>query len=176
MKRTVALWQGMGLCVTSLGGLLLHFLYERTHALWAAPFASINESTWEHMKLLFWPMLLFALLERCRLRAIDGFFVIKLRGMLLGLALIPQLFYLYNGVIGPSPDWFNIAIFFLAAAAAYLYETRLFLHSAPHSRRQSGIALGALLAAGVLFTVFTLTPPPLALFQDPVTGAYGLTV
>lgn len=175
MKRSVALWQGAGFAVTSIGGSLLHFLYERSHSIWAAPFASVNESTWEHMKLLFWPMLFFALLERCFLPKDDSFFAIKFRGALLGLGLIPLLFYLYNGVIGPSPDWCNVTIFLLAAAAAYLYETRLLLLGRP-LRPRAGVALAALLAVGALFVVFTFTAPPLALFQDPLNGTYGLTV
>ena len=46
--------------------------------------------------------------------------------ILLGLALIPVLFYTYNGVFGHSPDWVNISIFYLAAAGAFLLE------SSPH--------------------------------------------
>lgn len=50
----------------------------------------------------------------------------KCRGILLGLLLIPVLFYTYKGVIGKSPDWINIAIFFIAAGIAYTYENRQF--------------------------------------------------
>ena len=54
MKRSVGLGQLLGFAVTSLGGTLLHFLYDWTgKAAWAAPFSGVNESTWEHMKLLF---------------------------------------------------------------------------------------------------------------------------
>ena len=65
MKRTVWLWQLFGFAVTSLLGTVLHFLYEWLgEAVWIAPFSGVNESTWEHMKLLFWPMLAFAAFER----------------------------------------------------------------------------------------------------------------
>lgn len=36
--------------------------------------------------------------------------------ILLGLVLIPVLFYTYNGVFGKSPDWINTAIFYFTAA------------------------------------------------------------
>ena len=94
--------------------------------------------------------------------------------MLLGLALIPLLFYGYNGVIGESPDFVNIAIFFLSAAAAYLYEGRLF-RKGDTVCRAPGAALGALLGIGLLFVLFTFIPPELALFKDPLTGNYGIT-
>ena len=64
MKRHIGLWQLMGFAVTALGGTLLHFLYEWLDgAKWIAPFSGVNESTWEHMKLLFWPMFIFAIVQ-----------------------------------------------------------------------------------------------------------------
>ena len=105
MKRQIGLWQLMGFAVTSLGGTLLHFLYDFSgEATWAAPFSGVNESTWEHMKLLFWPMLIFSIVESFFFRDRPDFFCIKLRGIILGLLLIPVLFYTYNGAIGKSPD------------------------------------------------------------------------
>ena len=124
MKRSIGLWQLMGFAVTSLVGTVLHFLYDWLgEAAWIAPFSGVNESTWEHMKLLFWPMLLYAIVQSFFFRDREDFWCVKLRGTLLGLGLIPVLFYTYNGVIGKSPDWINVTIFFVAAALAYLYET-----------------------------------------------------
>ena len=127
MKRSIGLWQLMGFAVTSLGGTLLHFLYDWLgKAWWIAPLSGVNESTWEHMKLLFWPMLLFAVAESFFFREREDFWCVKLRGILLGIVLIPVIFYTYNGAIAKSPDWLNIAIFFISAAAVYWVEARLF--------------------------------------------------
>ncbi len=173
MKRSVVLWQLCGFAATSLGGTLLHFLYEWSgEAGFVAPFSGVNESTWEHMKLLFWPMFAFAILQSFFFRDRKDFWCIKLRGTLAGLALIPVLFYTYNGAIGKSPDWLNITIFFISAAVAYLYEVRLFKAqekrcSAPKS------AFAVLCVLGVLFIVFTFKTPQIGIFQDPLTGTYG---
>ncbi len=173
MKRSIGLWQLMGFAVTSLLGTLLHFLYEWLgEAIWIAPFSGVNESTWEHMKLLFWPMLLYAIIESFYFRERPDFWCVKLRGILLGLLLIPAIFYTYNGVFGKSPDWINIAIFFLSAAIAYLCETRLFNSErlrCRHPRRR--IALLCILA--LLFLVFTFATPEIPIFKDPLTGRYG---
>ena len=174
MKRSVRLWQLMGFAVTSLGGTLLHFLYDFTgKAIWAAPFSGVNESTWEHMKLIFWPMLIFAAIESFFFRDREDFWCIKLRGIIIGLALIPILFYTYNGAIGRSPDWVNIAIFFISAAIAYIYETRLFKKTKITCRFPL-LSLGALLAIAMLFVIFTFVTPELGIFRDPITGAYGV--
>jgi hypothetical protein len=174
MNRSVGLWQLFGFAVTSLGGTLLHFLYDWLgKAAWIAPFSGVNESTWEHMKLLFWPMLLYAVVQSFFFKDRGDFWCVKLRGMVLGLTLIPVIFYTYNGAIGKSPDWLNIAIFFVAAAAAYLYETRLY--------RKESVACGStkwavatLVGLAILFVVFTFFTPEIGIFKDPLTGTYGI--
>ena len=174
MKRSIKLWQLMGFAVTSLGGTLLHFLYEWLGgAVWIAPFSGVNESTWEHMKLLFWPMLIYAIAQRRLFAERRDFWCVKLRGTLLGLTLIPVIFYTYNGAIGKSPDWLNIAIFFVAAAIAYIYETRLF--NAEKLRcKYPRSALAVLVLLAVFFIVFTFATPEIAIFKDPLTGTYGI--
>ena len=79
MKRSVWLWQLFGFAAVSLCGTLLHFLYDLTgESVWAAPFSGVNESTFEHMKLLFWPMLAFAAVQWFFFREREDFFCVKL--------------------------------------------------------------------------------------------------
>ena len=174
MKTKIGLWQLMGFSVTSLGGTILHFLYDWLGgALWVAPFSGVNESTWEHMKLLFWPMLAFAVVQSLCFRDREDFWCVKLRGILLGMVLIPVIFYTYNGAVGKSPDWLNIAIFFVVAATVYLYEARLF----EDGRVKCGSpkwAVAVLGALAVLFVAFTFFTPEIGIFRDPLTGTYGI--
>ena len=121
MKRSIGIWQWIGFGVTAAGGTLLHFLYDWLGgAAWIAPFSGINESTWEHMKLLFWPTFIFAIVQSFFFRDRENFWCVKLRGILYGLVLIPILFYTYNGVVGKSPDWLNISIFYLCGGNVYI--------------------------------------------------------
>lgn len=174
MNRSIRLWQLFGFAVTSLGGTLLHFLYDWLgEAAWVAPFSGVNESTWEHMKLLFWPIFLYAIAQSFFFKDRGDFWCVKLRGILLGLALIPVLFYTCNGVIDKTPDWFNIAIFFVSAAAAYLYETRLF-EAERVACRSPKWAVAVLCGLAALFVVFTFLTPEIGVFRDPLTGSYGI--
>ena len=174
MKRSIGLWQLMGFAVTSLGGTLLHFLYEwLSKAWWIAPLSGVNESTWEHMKLLFWPMFLYAVVQSFFFRDRKDFWCVKLRGILCGLILIPVLFYTYNGMIGRSPDWINIAIFYVSALLVFLFEWWAFKNDWLQCRYPR-IAFAVICLIGVLFVVFTFSPPQIPLFQDPLTGTAGL--
>lgn len=174
MRKTSWLWQLMGFAVTSLLGTVLHFLYEWLgEAVFIAPFSGVNESTWEHMKLLFWPMLLFATTQSFFFREREDFWCIKLSGILLGIILIPILFYTYNGVIGKSPDWINIAIFFIAAAVAYIYEA-IELNKESTPCKNPKVAFTLLLGIALLFVIFTFATPEINLFKDPLTKTYGI--
>ena len=174
MKRSIGLWELVGFGVTALGGTVLHFLYEWLgNAAWIAPFSGVNESTWEHMKLLFWPMLIFAAVQSFFFRDREEFWCVKLRGIILGLVLIPVLFYSYNGVIGKSPDWINIAIFFISAAVVFIYETVQF-NRGKITCKNSKIAITVLCIIAFLFVIFTFFTPEINLFKDPLTGSYGI--
>lgn len=174
VKRDVPFWQFAGFALTALGGTLLHFLYEWTNnSVLIAPFSGVNESTWEHMKLLYFPLFLFALVQSRFFKDYKNYWCVKLVGILTGLVLIPVLFYTYNGAFGRSPDWINITIFFISAAAAFALEIQLFKRDALPCR-WSLLAFGVICLIGVLFLVFTFATPASPLFQDPLTGTYGL--
>ena len=169
LNKKLLFWQLGGFLFTALMGTLLHFAYEWSgESLLLAPFSGVNESTWEHMKLLFYPLFLFAAFESRYLEeAFSAFWCVKAIGTLLGLLLIPTLFYTYNGAVGPSPDWLNIAIFYVTAAAVFSFETFLLKKDALTCITPwAGLLFFCLTA--LLFTVFTWFPPHIPLFQDPL--------
>ena len=174
-KQSVGKRKITGFLFVSVLGTVLHFFYDLAGQNVAAGLISaVNESIWEHMKLIYYPMLLFSVVEvawgreekaavRCSLLA----------GILLALILIPVLYYTYTGILGTSADWFNVTIFFLAAGAAYLLEYRL-----ERRMRKCHISAAAwwviLILIAAAFTAATFFPPRIPLFRDPVTGNYGI--
>ena len=64
-------WEVAGLFAVILLGNTLHFVYDWTgQARWAAYISAVNESTWEHMKLLFVPWFLWTAAECIGLRSL----------------------------------------------------------------------------------------------------------
>ena len=170
MRKRSILWQAAGFAAVTFAGTILHFLYDWTGgSIMVAPFSGVNESTWEHMKLLFWPLFLFALIQRLFFKEQENYWGVKLSEILLELVLIPVLFYTYNGVFGKSSDWINIAIFYITALLVFLFEWWVFKKDwlqCKHPR----LALVGICLIGMLFVVFTFAPPQIPLFQDPLTG------
>ena len=132
MQKRLLRWELIGFAFTGAVGTLLHFVYEWTggNPLIAA-FCAVNESTWEHMKLLFVPFFLFTMVQFIVFaEPLRSFFAAKAASILLGLLAIPVLFYSLGGMFGKTPDWVNIAIFFLADALLYLMSFRLLTRGA----------------------------------------------
>ena len=171
MKQESSLWPAAGFAAATFGGTILHFLYDWTGGnILVTPFSGVNESTWEHMKLLFWPLFLFALIQRSSFRGQQNYWCVKLAEILMGLMLIPILFYTYHGVFGESRDWVNISIFYISSALVFLFEGWGFRR---FSCRHPKLAYAVIWAIGLLFVIFTYLPPRIPLFQDPLTGIYG---
>ena len=147
MRRRLFFWELGGFLFTGALGAALHFVYDwsgRNPA--AAAFSAVNESTWEHMKLLFVPVFLLSVVQVCVLgRDCPHLLWSRALSTLVGLALIPVLFYTYTGVLGFFVDWANIAVFYLADAGLFALDSWLL------RRGRRG-----------------------ALWQDPVTGQYGI--
>ena len=175
MKQTSSLWQAAGFAAVTFGGTITHFLYDWTGGnILVAPFSGVNESTWEHMKLLFWPLFLFALVQRLFFTEQANYWWVKLTEIALGLALIPVLFYSYNGIFGKSPDWINITIFYVSAAIVFLFEWWAFRKKRMHWGCPA-VPFAGICLIGLCFVLFTFAPPQIPLFRDPLSGTYGIS-
>ncbi len=175
MKKTLKSWQIGGFIFTGLLGVFLHYLYDWTgQNVIAALFSAVNESIWEHLKLLFFPMLAYALIESRYIgRDYKNFWCVKLLGIVSGLVMIVVLYYTINGVLGGTPDWVNIAIFFVSTAFTYYLET-LLLNGGYIKCNSPKKAILILILIGVVFAVFTFIPPNIPLFEDPITKQFGI--
>ena len=176
MRKRLFFWELAGFLFTSAMGSLLHFAYEWSGgSLAAAVVSAVNESTWEHMKLLFVPMFLFSVVQACVLgKNYPNFLAVRAVSIVTGLALIPVLYYTYTGVWGQMRDWANIAVFFLAALGAFLLDFYLLRRNRLSAPWQQVLGLIVLWALAFCFVWCTFRPPHIALWRDPLTGTYGI--
>lgn len=152
----------------SILGTLLHFTYEwsQNNAI-VGLFSAVNESTWEHLKLLFFPMLFLTLFELFFFwdRLPKNFLQVRTCGIFLGMGLIVVVFYTLLGVIGTSIDFLNIALFFVAVFFALWSENKQYRNS-ESKKETSSTAFSILLIFTLLFFVFTFLPPDIGLFWE----------
>ena len=176
MRKRLFFWELGGFAFTALAGTLLHFVYEWSGgSALAAAFSAVNESTWEHMKLLFFPMFLFSVVQVCALgKTYPNLLAVRAVSTLAGLALIPVLFYTYTGALGFHVMWADIAVFFLADLGAFALDFRLLRRGRLSQPWQPVLGLAARWALAVCFVWCTFRPVHLALWRDPVTGNFGV--
>lgn len=173
MKRSFPTLQMIGFIFTGILGTFLHFLFDLSgNNAFVALFSAVNESIWEHLKLLYYPMVLFAVVEYfLGGKAYCHFWQGKLIGTIVGLSAIVIFYYTYTGIFGSNVDWLNIAIFFIAAALAFYAET-IYIRKIGKSFSRK-IAIFLLFLPILFFTIFTFFPPRIPLFLDPVTNTLG---
>ncbi len=160
----------------TLVGTMLHFLYDITGgSVLTAWISGVNESTFEHLKLFYWAVVMLTAAEYFATRKNGkstgyGFFTLRLVGMLLGMAFITVFFYTYQGITGRNYDVVNIIDFVFGAVVFSLW-----VNCKKISRQAfEGASVATFAALGVLFVVFTFAPPHIGLFRDPVGGGYGI--
>jgi hypothetical protein len=165
-----------GIVFIVIVGSMLHFTFELSgHQPVVGVFSAVNESVWEHLKLGFWPALVWALFEYRSIReSTNNFFFAKTVGIYLIPIVIPILFYSYTAVIGESVLVIDILTFVVAVIVGQLVSYKLLTY-AKLPDMLNKISLVALVLLGVAFVLFTFHPPHLSLFRDPVTGEYGIT-
>ena len=176
MRKNLRRWEIAGALFVCAAGTLLHFLYRWSgESSVVAAFSAVNESTWEHMKLFLVPYFAFTMVQFIVFaEPFRNFFACKGVSAATGLLLIPALFYTINGAFGETPDWVNIAIFYVAAALAYLLSFHLLTRGALRSGWVQIAGFLLLWLPLFVFVYFTYRTPKLPIFRDPVTQCYGL--
>jgi len=167
-------WEVYGIFVIAVVGTSLHFTYELSgQNLLAAVFSAVNESVWEHLKLVFWPAAGFTLIQKVYFRRLPSSFLpAKAVGMLVMPAVILVMYYT-SKLFGVESLAFDIFTFYLSVVLGQLSTIKL-LKKNNLPKTASYLGLTAIATLAIAFTYFTFNPPHTPLFQDPVTGGYGL--
>lgn len=154
-------------------GTLLHFTFELSNNnLFVASFSAVNESTWEHLKLIFFPMLFVAIIGYCfYYNNINNYLFSKLLGILASLLFITIFFYTYTGILGFNITFLDISSFFVAIFLGEYVFYKSFQNSYMSNKK---IAITLLVVLLFCFIIFTFFPPNIGYFKDPITGLYGI--
>jgi len=155
-------------------GSMLHFTFE-----WSGfqeivgMFSAVNESVWEHLKIAFFPTLLYTIFEyRYLNKKTNNFFFAKTLGVFAILIIIPLIFYSYTIFIEHNLT-IDVLSFIFAIIVGQLVSYKM-LTFKKLSKNLKLISLVALIILAIAFVVFTFYPPQIQLFQDPNTGEYGI--
>ena len=172
-KIKIRNYQIFSIIFTFVLGTLLHFTYELSgQNKIMAIFSAINESTWEHLKLLYFPMLITTIIGYFYIgKTTPNFLCSKTVGILIAIAFTIIFFYTYTGVLGKNIATINISSFFIAVI---LGESISYLLIVNNFKCNNIIAIVVLIILFIAFAFFTYYPPNIGIFKDPITGKYGM--
>lgn len=156
-----------GIIFTLIVGTLFHFIYEWSGNNYIVGFISpVNESTWEHMKLIFFPMLFYSFYMNHKLKSQYSCVTSALLfSIILGTFLIPVIFYTYSGILGRNILFLDILTFIISVLIAFYAVYRLTLSCRLKNFETLPAVLLLLLSA--CFLVFTYNPPDIGIFRKP---------
>ena len=150
-------------------GTLLHFTYE-----WSGEnrivglFSATNESVWEHLKLVFYPMLILAIVEYFVVKKeANNYIEAKSLGIFLSIAFIIVFYYTYTGIIGKTFFIIDILTFIISIILGEWVSYKLMI------RKSESTTLSKILSSAIIFyflisfILFTYNPPNINLFKDP---------
>ncbi len=165
MRKTMLIFD---ILTVSALGVLLHFLFD-----WSGEnsllgfFSAVNESIWEHQKLLFWPAAVLSVAEFFANKAPSGFLLSRFVAIILGMLFIITVYYTVTGIIGKNVDAFNIALFFMGVIFTFLIS-RVFEKNHFFIGKNSNIvAFMGFVIVALMFFIFTKNPPKIGLFKKP---------
>lgn len=179
MKNKVLLWEIGGFFFIGLVGASLHFTYELSDfsSNLVAFFSAVNESTWEHLKMAFFPGLLFALIEYTYVREkVNNYLIAKTTSLFLMPLVIVVGWYIYAPAVGRSIYPVDLTLFYLAVFIGQFTSYKL-LTRPPLEKKFNTYAIGVLAVMLVAFSTFTFYPPRIFLFENfdlRDTGQYGI--
>ena len=137
--------------------------------------AAVNESIWEHLKLAFWPGLLWACLTPLPPN-FSRWYVMSSKGvsLLITAILIVTIFTTYTAILGRNLLFLDIGTFVFAICVGQLISALLLKSGASQTRFV--FVLGTLLLALQLiaYSLFTFFPPDHWLFVEARTGIRGI--
>ncbi|MDE5779066.1 MAG: hypothetical protein K2I10_11255 [Lachnospiraceae bacterium] len=157
----------IGIIFVLITGTLAHFLYDWSGNNYIVGyFTPINESIWEHMKLIFFPMLIYSLFIIFKFKETYPYITSSLYfGILTGTLLIPILFYAYISVLGKDIFILDIGIFILSIIIAFLLSYKLTLSCRLEPYTFLLCFLVCILF--ICFILFTYQPPSARIFENP---------
>lgn len=165
-----------GAVFTIIFGTLLHFVFQwsRNNPI-VGIVGAVNESTWEHLKLLFFPMLFYTIFEYFAYgKDTDNFIPARAVSILAGMFIIVSSFYTYTGILGKNLLPLDIGTFILGTVGTYIIGYKIMLSNALSSKKMNFAGIVILILLIFSFAVFTFSPPEIGLFLDPATGKYAL--
>ena len=174
-ERKFKILEAVGVIVIYLIATLLHFVYNLSGgSTLSILFGAVNESVWEHVKIFAVGYVVWSLIELLWVKPPFKKFVTAKTVSLYFLSLsIIVFFYTYNLFTEEPILIVDLISSFIFVALSQFISFKL-TASDNEIADYFPVEILLLMTYFVMFFSFTVFPPKVDLFKDPVTGMYGI--
>lgn len=171
-KSQIDKWHIAGFFWIVTIGSLLHFTYEWSgNSNIVGIFSPINESVWEHLKLGYFSLTFFILLEYWFLKdKTQNYALAKIVGIIDMSIFILIIHYSYKFVFKDSNVIVDIGSFIVGAFICQFLSSRIMKKNRPKNINRLGFFIYIFI--GILFIIFTFYPPDLPIFEETTIANY----
>jgi hypothetical protein len=170
-------WIVKGIPIIIIVACTMHYAYALSGNLTiVALFASVNESVFEHLKLSFWPMLIWwiigYLIHYVRISS-KNWFTAATVALVICPLFITAFYYTYTGAFGIHSLFLDISSLVIGVIIAQYLALHIYIHA---RIGLIGLIISLIILLLLIFfsIYFTLNPPHFPLFMDSLTGRYGM--
>ena len=175
-KISILKFQIFSVIFVMILGTILHFTFKLSNNnLFVASFSSVNESTWEHLKLVFFPMLITTIIGYFYFgNRYPNFLCAKTLGIFVAMSFVTVFFYTYTGILGTNFAIFDIGSFFIAVLLGEYVSYKKINSNLSCTKNIEHVYKVILIVLLVCFIAFTYFTPRIGYFKDPITSCYGI--
>ncbi len=152
-----------GIIFVSVLGTLFHFIYDWSgNNLIIGLFAPLNESIWEHTKLIFFPILIFSLFAKKIITEYPCINSAMILAEITGIMSIIILYYTYSGILGYNVSFVDISIFYISVLISF-YTAYKYTLSCKGEKYKTLLSVIQIILI-FLYIFFTFNPPGIGIF------------
>ncbi|MFW9874343.1 MAG: DUF6512 family protein [Candidatus Thorarchaeota archaeon] len=175
MKKKILKLELIAFIFVIVVGALFHFMFELLNY-WRllGAFFPVNESVWEHLKLPYWPLIIFSLFEFKFIKdEVNNIIIGKVVSFIISISTILIIFYSYTAILRIELLIVDILSFVLGVILGQFVSYKILIKE-ELSKLYIYVCWIIMIGFGIIFMIFTYYPPTLPLFQDFETGLYGI--
>lgn len=156
--------------IISLLGTLGHFVYEWSGQNTVLGFIfPVNESVWEHLKLLFFPTVIYSVFEYCKVKeSYDNYISAAVLSIFYGMLMIVVIYYVSKGLFGRDISFINISSYYVAVILMLKRKNKILENETFSSRNITLILLMATVVTALLFLFWSYKSPMAEIFIPPI--------
>lgn len=164
----------LGIILAFLLTFPLHFLYDKLPCFITSIIAPVNESIWEHMKILFGSILLAGVIQKIIVKTkkldINNVCISNFTAALASIPIFLVMYLPVYNAIGENLP-ITIIIMFIAIVIAEIIS---YIMMKKDDLKLENMAIIFTITVYIIFGLLTYFPPEQDLFMDPIKLTYGI--